>query len=89
LYYCCSEWGYTGVFTKVLTVYQIYHTWVHPFHCFLSSPPSPIPGTISTGIIFCIYLRVYTLFVPYSSSYPFPCLLVSFSVQVFILCFEE
>jgi hypothetical protein len=31
-----------------------------------------IPGAISTGYHFCIYMHVYTLFVPCSSSYPFP-----------------
>jgi hypothetical protein len=25
-FYCCAGWRYTVAFTKVLTVYQIYHT---------------------------------------------------------------
>jgi hypothetical protein len=29
---CCSGWGYIVRFTKVLTMYQIYHTWIHPLH---------------------------------------------------------
>jgi hypothetical protein len=24
--YCCARWGYIGVFTKVLTMYEIYHS---------------------------------------------------------------
>jgi hypothetical protein len=37
------------------------------------SPPL-IPGTVLIpGIIFYIYIHVYTLFATYSSFYPFPC----------------
>jgi hypothetical protein len=43
----CAEWGYIVAFTKVLTIYQIYHTWIHPFHL---SPP--IPRVVSTDTIF-------------------------------------
>jgi hypothetical protein len=68
---CCAGWGYIVAFTKVLAMYQIYHTWIHPLHLSPSSPP--ISGTVSTGISFCIYAHVYTLFGPYSSLYPFPC----------------
>jgi hypothetical protein len=39
-------------FTKVLTIYQIYHTWIHPLHHSPSSPPAPIPWIVSIGIIF-------------------------------------
>jgi hypothetical protein len=38
-YYHCAGWGYIVAFTKVLTMYQIYHTWIHPFICSLSFPP--------------------------------------------------
>jgi hypothetical protein len=31
-------WGYIVAFTKVLTIYQIYRTWIHPLHH--SSSPS-------------------------------------------------
>jgi hypothetical protein len=44
--------GYTVAFTKVLTMYQIYHTWIHPLHHCPLTPPSPIPRMVSTGIIF-------------------------------------
>jgi hypothetical protein len=38
LFYYCAEWGYIVAFIKVLTMYQIYHTWIHPLHW---SPLSP------------------------------------------------
>jgi hypothetical protein len=25
---CCAGWGYIVALTKVLTIYQIYHTWI-------------------------------------------------------------
>jgi hypothetical protein len=31
--------GYIAAFTKVLTIYQIYHTWICPLHHFPLSPP--------------------------------------------------
>jgi hypothetical protein len=39
-FYFCAGWGYIVAFTKVLTMYQIYHTLIHPLH---SSPLSPWP----------------------------------------------
>jgi hypothetical protein len=56
--YCCAEWGYIVAFTKVLTMYQLYRTWIHPFYHFPLFPVLLINGRISTGIIFsftCIY----------------------------------
>jgi hypothetical protein len=41
-------------------MYQIYHAWIHLLNHSPSSPPPLIPGVVSTGIIFCIYLHVYT-----------------------------
>jgi hypothetical protein len=38
-FYCCAGWGYIVAFTKVLTIYQIYHTWIHPLHHSPLSPP--------------------------------------------------
>jgi hypothetical protein len=29
-YYCCAGWRYIGAFTKVLTMYQIYHSLILP-----------------------------------------------------------
>jgi hypothetical protein len=39
-------------FTKVLTMYQIYHTLIHPVHCSPLSLPPWIPETVSAGISF-------------------------------------
>jgi hypothetical protein len=39
----CAGWGYTGVFTKILTIYQIYHTWIHPSTILFHFPPTPHP----------------------------------------------
>jgi hypothetical protein len=43
---------YIVVFTQVLTMYQIYHTWIYLLYHSLLFPPPLIPGTVSTGIIF-------------------------------------
>jgi hypothetical protein len=64
LFYSCARWWYTVTFTKVLTIYQIYHTWIYPFHHFpLSSPHSWMSFNSNH---FTIYIHVYTVFVPYS-----------------------
>jgi hypothetical protein len=83
--HCCDGWGYIVAFTKVLTMYQIYHTWIHPFY---SSPLSPpIPGIVSTGINFafmdmCTHILhhidppTYFLYhhpLPLVPAYPYPC----------------
>jgi hypothetical protein len=36
-------WGYIVAFTKVLTIYQIYHTWIHPLPSFSLFSLAPIP----------------------------------------------
>jgi hypothetical protein len=43
--------GYIVTFTNFLTIYQIFHTWIHSLHC---SPlfTSPIPGVVSIHIIY-------------------------------------
>jgi hypothetical protein len=51
-------------FTKVLTIYQIYHIGIHPLHNSPLFPPSPIPGMVSTGIIFA-FTYMYTYFLHY------------------------
>jgi hypothetical protein len=61
-------WEYIVAFTKVLTMYQLYHTWIHTPNTILH-----LPSCNSFKLChFCIYIHVYTLFVPYASSYPFP-----------------
>jgi hypothetical protein len=52
--YCCSWWGYIVAFTKVLTMYQLYHTWIHHFHHSPSSP-FPIHGIVTIVIIAFTY----------------------------------
>jgi hypothetical protein len=32
IFYCCAEWRYIVAFTKVLTIHQMYHTWIHRLH---------------------------------------------------------
>jgi hypothetical protein len=55
-------WGYTVAITKVLIIYQIYHTWIYPLHQSPSSPSSPHPGIVSTDIIFpFIYVNIQYL----------------------------
>jgi hypothetical protein len=56
--------GYIVTFTKVLA---IYHSWINPLH---HSPLSsfPMPGIVSVGLIFSIYIYVYTVFALYSPS---------------------
>jgi hypothetical protein len=51
-YYYCVRWGYIGVFSKVLTMYQICHIWICPLRLFSFHPSPRNPGTISTSIIF-------------------------------------
>jgi hypothetical protein len=60
-FYGCAEWGYILAFTKVLTVYQICHTWIHPLYCSLSSS---VPWFLEvwTGVIFAFtYMCMYYL----------------------------
>jgi hypothetical protein len=50
-------WGYIVAFTKLLTIYQIYHSWSHPIHCSPLFHPAPIPGIVSVNVIFtCTYM---------------------------------
>jgi hypothetical protein len=66
--------GYIVAFTKVPTIYQIYHTWIHPLHHSLSLPPS-IPGIVSTCVIFPFtHMCTQNLYHIYPSTY-FPHLL--------------
>jgi hypothetical protein len=61
-------WGYIVTFIKVLTIYQIYHTWICPLH---HSPLSPQPHSWNSfkRSHFSIYTHVYTVFALYSCSH--------------------
>jgi hypothetical protein len=48
--YFCAGWGHPVAFTKVLTMYQLYHC-IYPSTTPLYIPTFLIPGTVSTGII--------------------------------------
>jgi hypothetical protein len=49
--YCCIML-YIVAFTKVLSMYQIYYTWIYSLHHSPLSTPPLIPGIVSTGTIF-------------------------------------
>jgi hypothetical protein len=66
--YCHDGWGNIVAFTQVITVYQIYCTWIHPLnHSPLSLPP-PIPG-VSADIIFAFTYTCTHFIALYSPSY--------------------
>jgi hypothetical protein len=50
---------YIVQFTKLLKMYQIYHTWIQQLHHSPLSSSSPIPGRGSAGITFTI-ISMYT-----------------------------
>jgi hypothetical protein len=56
------------VFTQALTLYQIYHTWIHLLNHILHTL-SPILGVISTAIIFALTHMCTYFIAPYSPSY--------------------
>jgi hypothetical protein len=64
-------WGHIVTFTKVLI---IYHSWIYPLH---HSPlsPLPIPGTVSTGLIFPFSYMLYTYVHHIHPPTPFPYIL--------------
>jgi hypothetical protein len=65
IFYCCAG-GTFVTFIKVLKMYQIYHSWIHLLH---HSPLSPHSWNSFNKSHFSICIHVYTIFVPYSSSY--------------------
>jgi hypothetical protein len=67
---CCVVWLDIVAFSKVLTMYQIYHTWIHPSTILLYIP-SFTPGVVSTGI-FSICTHVSTVFANIHHPIPFP-----------------
>jgi hypothetical protein len=73
-FYCCVEWEYIVALKKTLTMYQIYHTWIHPL---LHSPLFliPIPGIASTDIIFTFIYMCTQYLHHIHSPIPFLCYL--------------
>jgi hypothetical protein len=68
-YYCCAGWEYIMEFVKVLTVYQICYTWIHPFH-YSPLSPTPLIPEVSINIIFaftcvCTLGTYFTLLSPF------------------------
>jgi hypothetical protein len=62
-------WGHNVTVTKVLI---IYHSWIQPLHHSPLSPSPPIPGIVSTGLIFPLANEhVCIIFLSCSSSYIF------------------
>jgi hypothetical protein len=61
-FYCCTGWGYIVAFTKVLTMYQIYHTWIHPLLCSPLSLSPPHSWNSFNRYHFCKYIHVQTVF---------------------------
>jgi hypothetical protein len=55
-------------FTKVVILYQIHHTWIHPLH---QSPLSLFPHSWNSynRSSFSIYIHMYTIFTLYSFSH--------------------
>jgi hypothetical protein len=62
-------WGYLVTFTKVLT---IYHSWIHLLHHSPFLETIPIPGIVSIGLIFFIFIHEYIIFSLYLPSYTLP-----------------
>jgi hypothetical protein len=81
--------------SKVLTMYQIYHTWIHPLHCFLS-PPSPeqfqqvsflhLQTCVYTICTIFILLPLSMLHPPFLQCQPHPTLQSLFHPLVFPFC---
>jgi hypothetical protein len=74
-FHCFAGWGYIVAFTEVLKIYQIYHIWIHPLHHSPSSPPTPISGIVSTGLIFHLHTCVHSICTIFTPRLPFPHLL--------------
>jgi hypothetical protein len=58
-------------FTKVLIIYQIYHTWIHSLHHSSLSPPL-IPEIVSKGIMFPFTCMCTQYLHPVHPPIPFP-----------------
>jgi hypothetical protein len=69
LFFLLLCWRYILIFTKVLTIYQKYHIWIHPLH---HSPLSSLPHSWNSfsRSHFSSSIRGYTVFIPYSPKKP-------------------
>jgi hypothetical protein len=70
--YCCAGYRYIVAFTKVCTMCQLYHTWIHPFP---SLPLSPLPwfmDQFQQVIIFAFTCMCTHFFHHTHSPTPFP-----------------
>jgi hypothetical protein len=65
-------WGYIVAFTKVLTIYQVCHSCIHPPHHSPLPPPSPIPAIGSTGLIFPFTYVCTHIYTTFTLLHPFP-----------------
>jgi hypothetical protein len=72
-FYCCAG-GYIVAFTKVLTMYQMYHTCIRPLHHFLSlhSSNSFNRCHFSYTYTFIQICTIFTLPHPFPTSSPLP-----------------
>jgi hypothetical protein len=67
LFFIGVGWGCIAAFTKFLTIYHIYQTWIHPLP---GSPLFLLPQYWNSfnRYLFNIYIHMYTVFAPYSPS---------------------
>jgi hypothetical protein len=66
IFYCFAGWGYIVPFIEFLTIYWIYHNWIHPLPWSFVSP-FPIPRVVSTGVH--SISTIFTLLSPFPSTY--------------------
>jgi hypothetical protein len=69
-FYCCAGWAYILAFTKILTMYQIYGTWIHPLLCLHLFPLIPEIG--STGVILYLHTFVHNIYTLFTFIHSFP-----------------
>jgi hypothetical protein len=67
--YCCAGWGYIVASANVVSVYQLYHIWIHPFHRYSLSPSPRFMEEFQQVSFFHLHACVHS-FAPYSLSYP-------------------
>jgi hypothetical protein len=62
IFYCCCRLGYIVAFTKVLTICQINHTWIHPFTILLHSlSPPPLLTQFQQISFFYLHACVHSI----------------------------